>query len=702
MFMTPIESGINGTMIDWGVGFGKTILALFYLQARYRLATRWNAARAEWQHSRKDDLRHLPKDNRDKSAKCPTQTKTMIECPCVFGSDSRRVCTTYLTNTPALIIVPAGLGKTWVNDMDKAFGPRHKDSNSVIKLYTYMTDLTGENSVAKTANKTKKNEIIASTCAKAAEGLDPDQLYSVITKGNGSAKDVFLVTNQTVQSLKDLYPDLVTNRRHKLFTIGVVFMDEFQKYQGKDGITDTQSFTLLKEISEIANHAITLFTLSGTTVDEGPSALRAPVNHFRNQWDYCSELLTDRKDLSPNDTLCRLDDMRKQYNSLLRRLAVDAVEPSVAQQESTQIRAFMSPFLTTLRPNQIYRNRPVNPLPTMTESFMRVQPQMNVRTSKAFNSCITSVNTLMKTRHHSATTEWKKQKKAAEDEGHIYVEPEPTLQSLMADLASGATKMKANQSFLTLQRSSMYPHLAELMSPDEDGNDPDADLVSATASKAAQGPAVQCQQALFNGETRDEALRYFATWEFEEHLDQIAVNSAKFTAIKKLIAEMIADDHPATTPPDGSGKRHAILFCSQTISASLTYRLLLGDEELKDTVEPMLISSEMRPADRQQIIDNFNSNCTPQSRNKVLVAMLSIAAEGYNIQRANNVWFGELPTTYPKQRQAQGRAHRQGQKMNVNVVKLQEDGNLMELYGYQMMSARETMQRLIYDVKMTS
>lgn len=152
-------------------------------------------------------------------------------------------------------------------------------------------------------------------------------------------------------------------------------------------------------------------------------------------------------------------------------------------------------------------------------------------------------------------------------------------------------------------------------------------------------------------------------------------------------------------PPDGSGKRHAMLFYSQPISAVLTYILLLRDPALRGVVKPLLLCSKCNNEERAETVKQINEACDAQSPNKVLVTLTSIAAEAFNIQRANNIWFTELPVTLSKKEQAKGRAHRQGQTMKVNVVKLVDKGNRMEVFGYNAIKAKEFIARLVYGVQ---
>jgi hypothetical protein len=54
-------------------------------------------------------------------------------------------------------------------------------------------------------------------------------------------------------------------------------------------------------------------------------------------------------------------------------------------------------------------------------------------------------------------------------------------------------------------------------------------------------------------------------------------------------------------------------------------------------VKPLLLSSKYNNKERAKIVADINKVYTADSPNKVLIAVTSIAAEGFNIQRANNI-----------------------------------------------------------------
>lgn len=69
----------------------------------------------------------------------------------------------------------------------------------------------------------------------------------------------------------------------------------------------------------------------------------------------------------------------------------------------------------------------------------------------------------------------------------------------------------------------------------------------------------------------------------------------------------------------------------------LIYVLLLQTPELRGVVEPLLMTSRTTNEERAEIIEKMNEDCYAGTRTKVLVTLTTVAAEGFNLQRVNNV-----------------------------------------------------------------
>lgn len=305
---------------------------------------------------------------------------------------------------------------------------------------------------------------------------------------------------------------------------------------------------------------------------------------------------------------------------------------------------------------------------------------MDDGTATAFRSLMTGVQALVERQLRKLRADWDKSDKA---------DPMPTMALVIEGLASGEQR-SPNASFTKLQRASMYPYIAVLQ---------DSLPLEVFNADKCQDAAHVCQKLLLEGKPLGTAARDLTRWELSPHLAALQRNSAKFRYVRMLIDQMVTDQDEKTAPPDRSGKRHAIIFHTQPVSAVLTYVLLLRDPALWGVVKPLLLSSRCNNEERAKIVAEMNEVCTADSPNKVLIAVTSVAAEGFNIQRANNIWFAELPPTLSKKQQAAGRAYRQGLEMEMNIVKLAEKGNLMEELGYDAMKAKETVARLVYGLE---
>lgn len=110
--------------------------------------------------------------------------------------------------------MPASLEPSWLAEYMKFFGkdpePSDEENESnkqPLNIYTYMSDLKGRNNLGGGASPEHAERIISKTSADFADN-DGEMLYSLLNKGERSAKNVFLASNGTMQQLQNRYPDL--------------------------------------------------------------------------------------------------------------------------------------------------------------------------------------------------------------------------------------------------------------------------------------------------------------------------------------------------------------------------------------------------------------------------------------------------------------------------------------------------------------
>lgn len=685
LFMSPLTTGVNGALIGWGMGFRKTCLILIYLRARARLAELWRKIQEEWRDGFSGDRRHLPNADQPAGACCPAQRGSMVECPCVESSDARRVCETYLSNTPAIIILPSSQAINWLEQMRQFYKDAGTTSDEMfMSFYTCVSKLKD----VSTVRPKEWTDVVENTRGKAKlvkmDVDDPTTWRKLVANHTGTATDVFLVGNMSVMNVIKRYPE-ASDTGATSFTAGVFIMDEFHLYRGA-GSEDTLPFQALKTVSDAAAHPVTLFTLCGTTLEEGPSAWKSPIEHFTKQWDdFSIDGTLSSNDGTPTFTTKAFVDIRRQYYTMVRRLVHENASEKDLAREIEELVRFLKPMMYCLRQNQVWNGRHINPVPPCHQQHKVLAPQMDEQSTTAFKALQGGVQTVLNRTLRTSISEWEKGDRR---------DVKPTMESLIEKYVGDGKSAWAG--WRDLQRCLMYPYLAVLVEKDELGNRKlDPKVLSADTCKVAGDTCHKTFQQLRDVKKAKETLK---TWELTPYLDALEQNSAKLGYIKSLIRNMMADQNPKTMPGDGSGKRHAIIFLSQPISAVITYVLLLRDPEFQGIIEPLLMSAKTSTDDRGILMGKMNEPCTPASPHKILITTFGIGAEGFNIQRANNVWFPELPPSLSKWLQAIGRADRQLQIMEVLVEMFTEQGNLVEETGWKALNAKKLIARLLYGV----
>lgn len=287
---------------------------------------------------------------------------------------------------------------------------------------------------------------------------------------------------------------------------------------------------------------------------------------------------------------------------------------------------------------------------------------------------------------------WVSSRQAAADEGRPFNEEEPT----RADVVEHQVGVDVpEQAWTNLSRVSSYPYLSVLARDNIVNPKTLGSQESQTVPVQVQGRMEKNPQALHA--ERSE----FEGWHFLAHADEIKRLSPKFRVLEKLIAGMISDSSPDTMPDkdDPCRKRYTVVFCNNGITAALTWLYPITDEELCKKVQPILFSSGVGMDRRQNIMREMVAKGKADGRCKILVAMTEIAAEGFNLQRVNNIWFMELPTTLTRYLQAVGRAVRTGQRMRVNVARLYDEEDLLESTSLKTLLGKIAVSDLIYNVK---
>ncbi|KAF3768206.1 hypothetical protein M406DRAFT_326807 [Cryphonectria parasitica EP155] len=397
----PITTGVSGLMIGWDVGFGKTMLTLVFLRIRAELAMQWVEVKREWEAAKKGGLverRHWPEGAQEPQSRCPSYVPTYhkgvlegsIQCPCVPGSQSREICEWYLTNTPALIVLPAGLIPNWLEEAAKVYAdmdPNDADSDPLMTFLVYSSDLKSKNGeiVLPRPKNTRGWKEISDT--KGGQVVSSDEYGTeellFISGGSGIARDIFIASSAAVDRMlkcfneADTYYSQWKKIKTRILTVGAFVMDEFHLYKGTNDAT--LAFNHLKTIAGCANHPVSLITLCGTTLEEGPSAFQHVIQHFVNQHKKFRNGDNDLRCIDKHGyrvTNEQFEKMKQLFRSAVQGLGFQGRSVEEIKKELAPCVSFCRQFMDCLRRGQKYRGKPIDPLPPLLLiPLLRLSPQ---------------------------------------------------------------------------------------------------------------------------------------------------------------------------------------------------------------------------------------------------------------------------------------------------------------------------------------
>ncbi|KAK4237079.1 hypothetical protein C8A03DRAFT_45007 [Achaetomium macrosporum] len=168
------------------------------------------------------------------------------------------------------------------------------------------------------------------------------------------------------------------------------------------------------------------------------------------------------------------------------------------------------------------------------------------------------------------------------------------------------------------------------------------------------------------------------------HIPSWSAHSPKLESISQTILTMLADKTPIPGRP--SPQKKYCIFCPVEAEAVLLYGYLLLKRATAKykSLKPILLHSSLRQPQRQKVLDQFltEGNAPPN----VLVAPLSLAGTGLNLQRAKYSTVTSPAWTKRENQQAYYRIHRVGQVQETKLSLLVGRWNPAEriiLAGYE-------------------
>lgn len=676
MITNACKVSCNGLLIGLDVGFGKTMLVLLYVLGKAVIWTLEREVQDEWKSG--NPKNHL---GQKQKGRCPTQDKHMVQCPCSWTKTERRILQ-LMADLPSLIICPPNLRDTWLEEAERSFEDFEKE-DSFLKFYYFFGQNTKGNDF-RDGSRLKK--ILEET--KGVVIIEDDEEY--IDVGNGRASDIFFTSNRMAEKLVKKYQAAGVNA-----AFGTFIMDEMQKYRGSTKSTTkseseddkTIPFKALDLITAGAWNPVSVIALCGTIAEEGYTFWKQLVEHFRQQWQIYDHLLNKA---TPPDFLNSSDRITKSYKELIRECAEDPTPTASKKAKAAEIRHFLQPMTFAIRQNEMWRGKTLNPLPQAHQRTIAVTPLADEVVKNCLTNIMANVDKLVNEELTRKKKDWAKKKGKAKQENRPFDLDEPTKQDVIEHQV-GAERPKG--AWHELSRACSFPYLAVLT---ETGVVKSGMLDS---SECQYDPVAIAKRIDQDPQKLHADEKEFEDWEFYRHRKLLKANSPKFAELEQLlIPDLINDEDPDTRPDkdDPCQKRYAVVFCTHTITAVLIWFFLITNKELCKKIQPILFTSSISIERRQEIMKEVMKG-RPDGRCRILIATTEIAAEGFNLQRVNNVWVMELPNTPSKFLQAIGRVRRTGQLMKIKIVRLFDKENLFERTSLNTLDSKIVASKLIYN-----
>ena len=298
------------------------------------------------------------------------------------------------------------------------------------------------------------------------------------------------------------------------------------------------------------------------------------------------------------------------------------------------------------------------------DAFCRLTAQVQTYVSRAFDE-----------RHNAWMTGGKKG-------------AEPTRRSVELEYfggqGDGVTAMRlgkaGSRAWTQLLRANVYPEVARLYL---DGSVTEKDLEHSSVNRHGDEACLAATDA-----GQGSLLRKLAESPFWPHRAQLVNQSPKFAKLCEYVEEMLAyrkrqPDVDDPGPADGTNVRHMVVFSDSAVSSFITFMLLC---EKYPNVQVMIINGRTRGVatpgvpgyGRREMIDNLMSDCTKESRNKIIISTYRICGTALNMQRANYCILLEPARNAKEEAQAAARVNRRGQRMRPVIVRLHDERNLPE------------------------
>ncbi|KAI0553222.1 hypothetical protein F4679DRAFT_580892 [Xylaria curta] len=674
-FIQVTEKKIPSFIIGDAPGLGKTGMSLAMavifamLHARHQEIRRANQPRA-----------HLEPGQ---SGQCPSQRSRHpgIICPCVTSGLSYQLVNC-IDDFPSLFCVPPILIPQWCDEAEKWIDRSQDSPARAMKVLINQT-LPGR-------TRLESNDIERIRGILRVEGQGRSRTYRLEAQ-RGSSSSIIIVsrhaTNQLLQRFKvpkDAQPQRRRTSRAAQETInslgcGFVFFDEYHNYKGTKART-TQAFEMLNTVRSLVRRVMAIGLSASVT--KGPDMWRPFVQHHFNSRGVGQ--------LQGLDNANGLDRYQTHYTYLVNNLGRQQVDNQARDERNTRqgelvdfANAFIPQMMLARTRTSNFRGQRIGS--RYAPVRMKRLDMLRGETHDNFKALAGRVQSYLRQQYEDAVTQWEQNGRQGEMPNRISLVNERVQQI--------SNNLNRNDEFSVITRASCFPYIATLYIRSLIER---RDLLVDNIQDIAKGISQQLNPRQLSIEAVGNSIaavdNLLSQSPFSTYRSELREWSPKILWVERYIRNLlrilkIRPDSPEVldkygpAPPDGTNARHALILSQAPIAAFLTFMVLWqafhGDIVRGDIVF-IYGHSGIDPRERSRYTAFMQQSCQNDNRVKVLISTTDIFGEGHNLQRVNSVILTEVPGSYETQKQAFGRADRQGQTMTPILYQLYDDLNLAE------------------------
>ncbi|KAI1742922.1 hypothetical protein F4680DRAFT_445389 [Xylaria scruposa] len=673
-FIQVTEKKIPSFIIGDAPGLGKTGMSLAMAVIFAMLHARYQEVRES--RGRADQPR--PHLRRGQSGQCPSQRSRRpgVICPCVASGLSYQLVDC-MDDFPSLFCVPPILIPQWCEEAEKWIDRSQDSPARNINVFTNQT-LPGR-------TRLSDNNIEGIRGILKAEGQGRSRSYRLEAQ-QGSSSNIIIVSRHATNQLLDRFKVLKEPKRRRTsraaqdtinsLGCGFLFFDEYHNYKGTRTRT-TQAFEMLNTIRNLVRRVMAIGLSASVT--KGPDMWRPFVQHHFNSREVGQ--------LQGLNNVSSLDRYQTHYTYLVNSLGrqeADNQERNTRQGELVNFaNAFIPQMMLARTRISNFRGKRIGS--RYAPVRMKQLDMLPGETHTNFKALAGRVRAYLRQQYQDAVTEWEQNGRQGQ---------EPDRRSLINDRVQQiSNNLNRNDEFSVITRASCFPYIVTLyvrslierrdllvdniqdiakgisqqLSPSQLSVEAVGGSIAAVDNLISQSPF-----STYRGELRQWSPKIL--W-----VEGYIRNLLRILKIRPDSQEVLEKFGPA--PPDGTNARHALILSQAPIAAFLTFIILwqtFHGDIVRGNIVLIYGHSGIDPRERSRYTAFLQQSCQNDNRVKVLISTTDIFGEGHNLQRVNSVILTEVPGSYETQKQAFGRADRQGQTMTPILYQLYDNLNLAE------------------------